>query len=116
MPASLPRFQVTMSDGLHFVYSMEELQGHKKTDDELQRKNFEETLASIPENEITEEAKIFKPSRLHFVELYDESSFEGLVNRLSAFSLRVQIIRLPMENFSVSKKRMEIFRPMLHYT
>ncbi len=86
----LPRFQVTISDGLHYVYSMEELQEYKKRDDEIQRKNFEETLASIPENELTEEAKIFKPTRLHFVELYDDSTFESLMKRLELFGLRVQ--------------------------
>jgi DNA gyrase subunit B len=85
----LPRFQVTLSDGPHYVYSMEELHAFRKSDEEMQRKTFDETLASIPENEQTDEMKVFKASRLHFVELYDEESFEELAKRLSNFGFEV---------------------------
>lgn len=81
----LPRFH----DGNHFVYSLEELAHYKKTDEEMQAKTFQETLASIPENEQTEEMKIFKPTRFHFVELYDEVVFEKIEKDLQRFGFDI---------------------------
>lgn len=85
----LPHYQINLSDGSHFVYSIHEFDAFKKKDEEMQRKTFEETLASIPENELTEEMKVFKPARLHFVELYDEEMFQDIEKRLAHFGLNI---------------------------
>lgn len=86
---ALPRYLITLSDGQHFVYSINEFDALKKKHEEMQRQTFEETLASIPENEQTEEMKVFRPSRLHFVELYDEELFQDIEKRLSSFGLNI---------------------------
>lgn len=86
----LPLYQVALKEGAQFVYSLEELHELKKKDEEEQKKTFDETLASIPANELTEEMKVFRPARLHFVELYDEAVFEALNNRLSHFGLKLE--------------------------
>ena len=49
-----------------FVYSNDEFAELKKRNEELQLKNHEETLASIPEEEQTEEMKAFQPRPLTF--------------------------------------------------
>lgn len=85
----LPRFQISLSDGPRFVYSEDEFAEFKKSDEEIQAKTFAETLASIPENELTEEMRIFRPARLHFMELYDEESFDKISAKLNRFGLTV---------------------------
>lgn len=81
----LPRYQITFGDGLHFVYSSLEFEALKKQDEEAQRKVFEETIASIPADELTEEMKVFRPSKLHVVELYEEESLLGIEEGLKKF-------------------------------
>lgn len=81
----LPRFQITLSTGPQFVYSQEEFLDLKQADEAKQRHDFEETLASIPANELTPEAQQFKPTRLHFVELYDEDLFHAISSKLAQF-------------------------------
>ncbi len=49
----------------------------RQAEEERQRQRHEETLASIPEEEITDEMRTFKPSRLHFIELYEEDALES---------------------------------------
>ena len=84
----LPRFQVTLNDGVHYAYTTDELEALRKNNDESQRLTHAETLASIPAEEVTEEMKIFKLTRLHFVELYEEDSLEALIESLSEFNLQ----------------------------
>jgi len=84
---SLPRFQIQLQDGPRFVYSESEFEALRKANEEVQRKNFEETLASIPEAEVTPEMRIFKPARVHFVELYEESALNDLIERLEKYGL-----------------------------
>lgn len=85
----LPRFQLQTSDGPLFVYSMDEFETHKKADEERQRKHFEETLASIPAAEVTDDMKVFKPTRLHFVELFEEGGFHELEKRLEKYGFNI---------------------------
>lgn len=80
-----PRFQITLSDGSHFAYSLAEFEELKVRNEQLQKAQFEQTLASIPESEITPEMRIYKPSRLHFVELYEEEYLEELKGKLARF-------------------------------
>lgn len=83
----LPRFQVTMQDGIHYAYSFEELEALRVKDEEQQRLVHKETLASIPEEERTTEMLDFRASRLNFVELYEEEHLSQLLNKLKPFQL-----------------------------
>ena len=54
------------------------------------RRRHDETLASIPEAEITLEMRTFKPARLHFIELYEEEQFTSLLERLKEFGFELK--------------------------
>lgn len=81
----LPQFQIELVDGPKFVYSSDEFETLRQQDEEEQKKRFEETLAAIPEEERSEEAAVFRPKRLNFIELYDEESFQQLAENLNTF-------------------------------
>lgn len=81
----LPQFQIELVSGLKFVYSMDEFEQLRKTDEEEQKHRHDETIASIPAEELTEEMKIFRPKRLHFVELYEEHSFNTLEEKMKEY-------------------------------
>jgi len=85
----LPRFYVNLINGACFAYSSTEFENMKKLDEEAQHKQHEETVASIPPEELTEESKVFKPTRLHFVELYEEDYLNQLQERLKAFDVTI---------------------------
>lgn len=91
----LPRFQITLSSGPRFVYSMSEFQTLKAEEEANQKAAFEETLASIPVEEQTEEMKIFKPVRLHFTELYEEGALQSLSERLAHFGFELRHYSIP---------------------
>jgi DNA gyrase subunit B len=63
---------------------MDEFEEIRKKDEHAQSLAFEETLASIPPEERTEE-QLFKPTRLHFVELFEEENLRSLEQRLHQF-------------------------------
>lgn len=81
----LPRFQITLTDGLHFAYSLDEFEELKVRDEQMQKNQHEQTLASIPAEEVTPEMRIFKANRLHFTELYEEEYLDQLQAKLSQF-------------------------------
>lgn len=85
-----PRFQINLVDGSKFAYSYDEFEALKRSNEEAQKRRHEETLASIPESEITQEMRTFKPARLHFIELYEEDHFNDLLTRLKAFNFELQ--------------------------
>lgn len=86
----LPQFQIELVSGLKFVYSMDEFEQLRKTDEEQQRLCHEQTLASIPVEELTDEMRVFRPKRLHFVELYEEHSFQALAEKLKAYGYSLE--------------------------
>lgn len=81
----LPRFQVNLMEGQKFAYSYDELESLRKSDEESQRVRHTETLASIPEDEVTAEMKTFHLTRLNFMELYEEDHFNELMAKLKTF-------------------------------
>lgn len=83
----LPRFQVNLTEGPRFAYSEDEFIALRKAEEESQRLRHEQTLASIPAGEITDEMRVFKASRLHFIELYEEDFLESLEDRLKPLDL-----------------------------
>ena len=76
-----PKFRLVISDGFKFVYSSEEFEAFQKREEERQRTIYEKTLDSIPDSERT----AFRPERLHFIELYDEDSYNTLKEKLQNF-------------------------------
>lgn len=80
----LPVFQITMISGQEFVYSESEFLALKQRDEAAQKQQFDEAFASTSENEKIEEM-VFKPKRLHFVELYEKDVLTALVENLSTF-------------------------------
>lgn len=83
----LPRFQVTMQEGIRFAYNYDELETLRIRDEEQQRLLHKETLASIPDEERTAEMQDFHASRLNFVELYEEEHLNQLLEKLKPFQL-----------------------------
>ena len=86
----LPRFKIDLPDISCFAFSNTELEDLRKTNDDAQRKRHADTLASIPEEEITPEMRIFHPSRLHFIEMYEEEAMISLNEKLTSFGLKLE--------------------------
>ncbi|MBF8262625.1 MAG: gyrB [Parachlamydiales bacterium] len=83
-----PRYQVSIGEKTQFVYTEEDLLALKKDNEDFQRKTHEETLASIPPEEVTEEMKAFVPKTLAFVELFDPHRFALYHDKLSSFGIQ----------------------------
>ncbi len=83
----LPRFQVQLGDKSLFAYSDEDLNELKKQNEELQRSRHEETLASIPVEERTEEMQTLVLKPMPFMELYEELVLDKLRSSLADFNL-----------------------------
>jgi DNA gyrase subunit B len=78
----LPRFIANLVEGEQFVYNEEELATFKKKNEEEQKVRFDETLASIPVEEITDEMREFRPKGLTFMEFFDEVTWQALERNL----------------------------------
>lgn len=83
----LPRFLVNLHGENRFVYSDSEFAELKQEYIEAERAKHEETLASIPEEEMTAEMKHFHPKGLNYIELYEPEQFTKLQNALQDFEL-----------------------------
>jgi len=82
-----PRYQVALTEKIHFLYTEEELIDFKKENEERQKQIHEETLASIPPEEITEEMRTLGLKPLAFIELYDPNRLIALIEKLRTFHL-----------------------------
>lgn len=89
-----PRYLVMIGDQRQWVVSEDELFVAKKKNEEHQKEEHERTLASIPEEERTEEMVEFHPKSLPFVELFDEASFVKMQAKLLDFSI-------PLERYAI---------------
>lgn len=85
----LPRFQIELVDGVKFAYSSDEFEDLKRQDEEAQRRRHAETLASIPPDEVTDEMRMFNPSRFHFTELYEEDYLRELLEKLNDYGISI---------------------------
>ncbi|MCH9611562.1 MAG: DNA gyrase subunit B [Chlamydiia bacterium] len=90
----LPRYQVDIKGKNQFVYSEDEFADLKRIDLEDQEEQHKATLASIPEEEQTEEMQVFRPKPLHYSELYIAKELEELKEKLGqyAFSLSQYLV------------------------
>ncbi len=84
---SYPRYQVALGDKIEYVYTEEELVLLKKENEAIQRKTHEETLSSIPPEEVTEEMRALVLKPLGFVELFDPNRLSSLIEKLGSFGL-----------------------------
>lgn len=82
-----PQYNVTLVEGPQFAYDKEEVMQQIKANEEKEREQHIETLASIPEEEITETMKIFEPKGAHVVELFEEEKLNLLLDRLQQYHL-----------------------------
>ncbi len=81
-----PRYEVTLKER-ELVYSEDEFLEIARRFEKEQQQLHEETLASIPDEEITDAMRSFRAKPLPYVELYKEEAFNELVKKLSAFDL-----------------------------
>jgi DNA gyrase subunit B len=82
-----PRYQTSLGEKIHFLYTEDELVDFKKENEERQKQVHEETIAAIPPEEITEEMRAFTLKPLAFIELYDPNRLIGLIEKLRGFHL-----------------------------
>jgi DNA gyrase subunit B len=85
-----PQFQVILGNKIEYVQTDEELVLLKKENENLQKQTHEETIASIPEEEVTDEMKNFIPKSLAFIELYDPNRLALLEEKLFSFGLHLE--------------------------
>lgn len=82
-----PQFQVSIGEKNAFVYDEEELSGLKRQNEEAQKKTHDETILSIPEEELTEEMKTLRVKPLAFLELFDPERLKLLQGKLAHYGL-----------------------------
>jgi DNA gyrase subunit B len=87
--AQYPQYQVALGDKLQFIYSEAELLAFKKENEDRQKLIHEETLASIPPEEVTEEMKVLTIKPLAFMELYDVNRLTALHEKLGGYHLNL---------------------------
>ncbi len=81
-----PRFQVLLEETSKFVYSEDEFAQHKQQHEDEQQRQHEQTLASIPADEITDEMRVLgRLKQLPFTELYESGALRDLRDRLANF-------------------------------
>lgn len=90
-----PKYLINIGDEKRFVYSDEELLTLKKENEEHQRKIHEETLASIPVEEQTDEMKVFHVKSLPFLEIYVVEILAKIQKKLSSFNLILEQYLIP---------------------
>ena len=81
-----PKYQVKLVDDSKLVYSDSEFEELADSYQQEQLAVHEKTLESIPDDEITDEMRVFKPKKLSFIEIYEEEFLEDINNRLKAFN------------------------------
>ena len=90
-----PQYQVAVGDKYQFIYSEDELMEFKKENELRQKQTHEDTLASIPPEEITEEMRSFVPKSLAFMELYDPNRLLALNEKLHEFHIKMEQYLIP---------------------
>ncbi|NGX46030.1 MAG: DNA gyrase subunit B [Chlamydiae bacterium] len=81
----LPQFKIVLGDEERLVYSEEEFGEIKHDFEEMQKSKHEQTLASIPEEERTEDMLVFKTKSFPAIELYESDALVKLKEGLTLF-------------------------------
>ncbi|MBI5272576.1 MAG: DNA topoisomerase (ATP-hydrolyzing) subunit B [Chlamydiia bacterium] len=82
-----PRYQVSLGEKTLYLYSEDDLFSVKKEEEARQKQIHEETLASIPPEEVTEEMRTLVLKPFGFIELFDLNRQMMLVDKLRGFDL-----------------------------
>jgi DNA gyrase subunit B len=82
----LPRFQVQINDEVRFVYLEDDLEFIRKEDEEKQRREHENFLKAVPEEEQTDDGKQFVYKPIVFFELFDEEKTQTLRQKLAKYN------------------------------
>ena len=85
-----PRYQIETVDGYRFAYSSDEFEQLKTNDESAQKLKHEEKLESMPEDEITDDMRVFKAKRLHFIELFEPETMDRLIRQLNPFGFKLE--------------------------
>lgn len=91
----LPQYHVSLVQGCEFAYDKEDITLLSQKNEELEREQHEETLASIPEAEITESMRSFTPKGVSVIELYEEDDLEILQGKLKKLGLGLKNYSAP---------------------
>ncbi|HLB52138.1 MAG TPA: toprim domain-containing protein, partial [Chlamydiales bacterium] len=84
-----PRYMASIGEKSHYIYSDEDLLALRQEHEENQKLKHEETLASIPPEEVTEEMKSLVVKPLAFTELCEPNRLLALIDKLIAFQLEL---------------------------
>jgi DNA gyrase subunit B len=82
-----PQYHVSLVQGSTFAYTKEDVANLVKHNEELERALHEETLASIPQEEITEAMRVFTPRGFTVIELYEDEELDQLIDKLKKWNL-----------------------------
>lgn len=90
------RYIAHLADHSHQpAYSKSELEEWKMKDEKFQHALHEETLASIPDKEITPEMRVFHHKPFHFVELFEPDALQSIQQKLASFNFTFQNYLIP---------------------
>jgi DNA gyrase subunit B len=85
-----PRYRVELSEGIRFLFSDEEFAGVRASHEASMRAKHEETLASVPIEEQTEEMRQFRMKPVPCHELWDPNSWADLQQSLASFGFSLE--------------------------
>jgi DNA gyrase subunit B len=108
----LPHYLVNLEETKKFIFSTEELAEIKKEDEKSQMQKHEETLKSMPPEELTEEMKVFRLKNLSLVELFDTKVLDQLEKELQAFDLKLEDYFVAKEDLFEIREDGEVATPM----
>jgi DNA gyrase subunit B len=81
------QYHITLAQGSCFAYNKEEVSHLIKKNEDIERKIHEQTLASIPPEEIVEAMRIFTPRGATVIELYEDDEISTLISRLKNWNI-----------------------------
>jgi DNA gyrase subunit B len=93
----LPRYIAHLVDKEEFVFSDEELVNLRRVQEEQERRRFEQTLSSMPEEEITPEMREFRTKGLAFTEFYDDATWRELEKNLKIAGSSLEEYMIPKQ-------------------
>jgi DNA gyrase subunit B len=85
-----PKFLVNVGQTQRIAYIREELEEFKELDLQMQKQQFEDTMASIPEDERAKMTQTFFAKPLHYVEIYDDRRLDQIQEVLSQYELSLK--------------------------
>lgn len=106
---SYPRYQVTLKEPV-LLYSEDQFLEIAREDEKEQKRLHEETLASLPAEEITDVMRSFRPRPLPYIELYKEEGFVQLMRKLEQHKLTLEdYLIAKAELFAVLENQESVF-------